>query len=155
MIKFANYPSSSYVHSELNMQYPVHAQIMTTNSACVVNLRPPSYIISVFRYYYTVLFFFTDFLLLNLMDNSFKEQYIIIEEVKHAKELDNIRTSDTNQHLKMADDADYADSKPIADHEFVPRKSVPKEFPRFLWHCHLIELLLLMNRLAHRRYGVI
>lgn len=61
------------------------------------------------------------------MDNSFKEQFIIIEKVKQPKELD-IRTSDTNanQHLKIANDADHADSNRIANHEFVHRKSIPQ-----------------------------
>lgn len=64
--------------------------------------------------------------MLNTIDNSFKEQFIIIEEVKQPKELD-IRTSDTNvnQHLKIANDADHADSNRIANHDFVHRKSIP------------------------------
>lgn len=61
------------------------------------------------------------------MDNSFKEQFIIIEKVKQPKELD-IRTSDTNvnQQLNIANDADHADSNRIANHEFVHRKSIPQ-----------------------------
>lgn len=44
-----------------------------------------------------------------------------------SKELDNIQTSDNNQH-RFEDDTDHADSNCIPNHEFVHCKSVAQAF---------------------------
>lgn len=69
-----------------------------------------------------------------MMDNSFKDQYIIIEEVKQAKELDKVLGLDAIQHRKMANDADHphADSNRIEGNEFVHNISVHQaSVPKF------------------------